>query len=98
MEWIQLAVQAGGALGVCGMFLWYLNAQKQAEDDERKAFMAHLERKDEMHNVAIDKQIEYLKQRDEQSKSIAQTGHAALHTLATEITRLSEKIQAMDSG
>ena len=27
-EWVSIAIQAGGAVGVCGMFLWHLNKKE----------------------------------------------------------------------
>ena len=88
MEWINLAVQAGGAIAVCAMFLWYLTKKQGADDSARREFLDHLTQKDIATGKAIDQQIEYLRHRDEQSKDIADKGFASLNDLAREFSEL----------
>ncbi len=96
MEWTQLAIQAGGAIAVCGMFLFYLKSMKQEEQAARAAFMTHLKDKDEIHNDLMSRQMEYLKSRDAQSKEIAQSGHAALNEIVKGFEQLKSKIDSFE--
>lgn len=101
---VSLAVQAGGAGIVCGMFLLYLHRQKVADDlarkekqeadnEARQAFMEHLEAKDKLAQEASDKQLAYLQTRDAQSKEIALSGHAGLREVADQVRGLRDEIQ-----
>lgn len=84
-EWLSIAIQAGGAISVCAMFLWFL-MQKQAADDKARAeFLSHLERKDAA-------TTSYLRDRDTQSRELAKEGHAALKDVATDLASLRESI------
>ncbi len=92
MDWLTVAIQAGGAIGTCGMFLWYLNKKHAADDKSRDKFLEHLEAKDEASQKAIDQQMQYLRERDVQSKEIAQSGHDALRQLTERVAELSVKV------
>lgn len=87
-DWVNVAIQAGGAMGVCGMFLWFLLKKQKADDEARKEFLEQLILKDKATGAAIDKQIEYLKHRDTQAREVAEGGHAALAALAKEFREL----------
>lgn len=81
MDWIGLAIQAGGAVGVCAMFLWFLQSQnKQSQEKDARFF------------EQLDKQTAYLKSRDEQSKVIALSGHEALRSVADQLGKLHEDL------
>lgn len=92
MDWLIVAVQAGGAISVCGMFIWFLINKQKADKEERDAMMSHLQGRDEQASEDRDKQMAYLQVRDVQSKEIALSGHAALHDVATEVSKLREEI------
>lgn len=97
-DWTTVAIQAGGAIAVCGMFLWFLK-QKQIADDKRdNEFLSHLMRKDEQASADADRQMNYLKQRDAQSKEIAQTGHAALMEVANQVNELRLEMKNKNKG
>lgn len=89
MEWVSVAVQAGGAIAVCGMFLWFLKQKQIADDSARNEFLEHLSNKDKRGQEAADKQMEYLRSRDAQSKDIAMSGHDALREISKEVAALS---------
>ncbi len=78
VNWMQVLVQAGPAGAVCGMFLWYLKNKQAADDKARVEFLNHMGEKDKAHAAQMTAQMAYLKSRDEQSKSIAESGHGAL--------------------
>lgn len=100
MDWLTVAIQAGGAIGVCGMFLWFLN-RKQAADDaardkflehqstQNKQFVDHLSQRDEQ-------QLAYLRDRDKQSRDVAAEGYKALREVAGEIKELREDMIRSD--
>lgn len=94
MEWVSVAVQAGGAIAVCGMFLWFLKQKQIADDKSRAEFLQHLSDKDASAQKAMDTQMQYLRDRDAQSKEIAQTGHKALTQISTEVLQLATLISA----
>lgn len=77
MDWLTVAIQAGGAVGVCGMFLWYL----REKDKQQKHLI-------ETHQAQTTEQMSYLRERDKQSREVAKEGYEALHTLADEIREL----------
>ena len=91
--WVDLAMQAGGAMAVCAMFLWHLKGQAAHQESSRTAFMEHLARKDDEHTKAMTQLMEYLKQRDAQSKEIAMNGHAALRENTEAIGMLREEMR-----
>ena len=91
-DWTTVAIQAGGAIAVCAMFLWYLAKKQVADDAARAQFLEHLEAKDKAMNDAIDKQVEYLQKRDAQSKEIALSGYASLNGLTAEIAAMKQAI------
>lgn len=93
VDWIPVAVQAGGAIAVCGMFLWYLKTIKTAEDQARETFLQHLVAKDEHQREVSKEYMSYLKDRDGQSKEIALTGHAALREVTSAVNSLSESFR-----
>lgn len=81
-EWLTVAIQAGGAAGVCAMFLWFLsNMQKTASEKEARFF------------EQLDKQTAYLRERDKQSKEIAFSGHAALREISHELSELRDELK-----
>lgn len=86
MDWITVAIQAGGAIGVCGMFILFLLKKQVADDTARDNFLQHLESKDQAMSTAIDKQMSYLRERDAQSKEIAMSGHDALREITREVS------------
>lgn len=100
MDWLTVAIQAGGAMGVCGMFLWFLNKKQTADDAARKEFLEHqaeqnrqfvehLSRRDEQ-------QLSYLRDRDKQSRDVAAEGYKALREVAGEIKELREDMIRSD--
>lgn len=82
MDWINLAIQASGAVGVCAMFIWYLQQTKKQDIDRESKFFEQL-----------DKQTSYLRDRDAQSKEIALNGHAALRDVAQELKALQSELK-----
>lgn len=93
-DWVTVAIQASGAIAVCAMFLKYLQVKQKADDEARIQFLTHLKEKDAAASADIDKQVEYLKSRDTQSKEIAQSGHAALNEVAVQLSAIKERITA----
>lgn len=91
MDWINVAIQAGGAIGVCGMFLWYLKEKQKADDEGRKQFLDHLNTKDQ--STAT-----YLRERDVLAQDIADKGFTSLRDLAREFSELRGAIQKITSG
>ena len=92
MDWLIVAIQAGGAISVCGMFIWFLINKQKADREDRVAMYGVLDGRDRQASEDRDKQMEYLQVRDIQSKEIALSGHAALHDVATEVSKLREEI------
>ena len=80
-QWLHLLIQAGGAVSVCAMFLWFLT-QRQKHDEER----------DRRFFEQLDRQTAYLRERDAQSKEIALSGHAALQRVADEVRELVRRM------
>jgi hypothetical protein len=91
MEWVNVAVQAGGAIAVCGMFLWFLLQKQKADDEARKEFLAHLHLKDQATAT-------YLRERDVLARDVAGKGYDALKDLAREFSELRGAIQKCCSG
>jgi len=91
-ELMKLAIQAGPAAAVCGMFLIFLLYLRKLEDAAKKEFLSHLEIKDKQHTESVDKQMSYLRERDAQSKEIAMNGHDALREVGHEVARLREDL------
>jgi len=87
-EWTTIAIQAGGAIAVCAMFLWFLQKKGEADDKARNEFLTHLAVKDKSQNEAIDKYLEYMRSRDVQSKEIAMNGHEALRQISMQVQQL----------
>lgn len=85
-DWFGIAVQAGGAVAVCAMFLWHLERTKKADDKARKEFLEHLESKDVLAQ-------DYLKERDALSRETAMNGHRALQEVASQVAMLREEIK-----
>ena len=104
VDWITVAIQSVGAIGVCGMFIWYLVQKQKGDDEARNSFMQHLEAKDATHlahieqkdkaaTASIAEQMSYMRERDSQSKEIAQGGHQALLEVAREVQALRHRIE-----
>jgi len=92
-DWISLAVQAGGAISVCAMFIYHLNQNRVAADVKDNKFLDHINSKDERSVEQSDKHMAYLGVRDTQSIDIAKAGHAALDKVAQEVFLLRTKIE-----
>jgi len=91
-NWVSIAIQAGGAIAVCAMFLWFLQ-KKSAEDKVKSAeFLTHLERKDDLHQKAVDKQMSYLRDRDKQATELANAGHQGLREISVQVSGLREQL------
>lgn len=84
VDLLNLLVQAGGAISVCGMFLWYLRRQREGDDERDDKFFAQL-----------DKATAYLRERDEQSKQIALSGHSALREVAEQVSMVREELSRL---
>jgi len=93
-DWISIAIQAGGAIGVCGMFLWFLNQKQIADDAARKEFLEHQSTQNKQFvdhlSQRDDQQLAYLRDRDKQSREIAREGYTALREVGLEIKELRE--------
>ena len=87
MDWLAVAVQAGGAIAVCGMFLWFLKNKGEADDKARNEFLAHLQSKDELFQASLT-------ERDKASKEIAKSGHDALRDVSQQVNELRAEIRA----
>lgn len=61
-----------------GMFIWYLVHKSKNDDEARQKFLDHLNDKDRIH-------LDYLRERDYQSKEVAEGGYGALRELAGEV-------------
>lgn len=85
-EWLSFLIQAGGAVTVCGMFIWYLIQKQKADEESRKQFLDHMA-------TAQEKHLEYMQARDAQSKEIAMSGHAALSEITEKVAQLRGEIQ-----
>lgn len=85
-EWLSIAIQAGGAIAVTAMFIWYLIKKAAQDDASRDKFLAHMAANQEAH-------LKHMEQRDAQSKEIALSGHAALHELSGKVSELREEIR-----
>lgn len=96
MDWITVAIQAGGAIGVCGMFLWFLNRKQIADDSARKEFLDHQAAQSNQFVDHLSKrdeqQLSYLRDRDKQSREVAEQGYMALREVAGEIRELRENM------
>ena len=95
-EWIGLLVQAGGAVSVTGMFIWFLLNKQKQDAVARREFLDHLSDKDTRTAEAINIQMKYLRDRDSQSKEIAQTGHQSLTLLSQEVALLRQKLMSQN--
>ncbi len=91
-EWIGLAVQAGGAIAVCAMFLWFLKQKQTADDKARKEFLNHLAMKDKSASEERKIDVDHMRERDSQSREIAMSGHNALREVATNLEKLRTEI------
>lgn len=80
-NWLSLIIQAGGAVSVCGMFLWFLHHRQKHDEERDKRFFDQL-----------DRQTAYLRDRDAQSKEIAMSGHAALQRVADSVREMISKL------
>ena len=85
MDWITLAVQAGGAIAVCGMFLFFLMKKQAADDLSRNEFLEHMSNTNK-------ENLQYLRERDKQSREIAEGGYSALRELSDKISQLREDL------
>ena len=92
VDWIQAAVQAGGTLAACALFLGFMIRQGALSEAKMDQLMGHLQTKDKAHQEAIDSMMAYLKDRDAQSREIAKGGHDALLDLTKEFAALRESI------
>jgi len=94
MDWLVIAVQAGGAISVCGMFLWFLNRKQIADDTARKEFLEHQSAQNQSFVKHLsqrdDQQLAYLRDRDKQSREVAREGYTALREVGLEIKELRE--------
>lgn len=93
VNWVAIALQGGGAIGMGAMFLWYLAKRNKEDDDARQVFLGHLAEKDKQHLEAMKEQMQYLKDRDAQSKEIAMSGHDALRGQTEAISLLRDEIR-----
>jgi Flp pilus assembly protein TadB len=93
VNWVALALQGGGAIGMGAMFLWYLSKRNKEDDEARQVFLNHLSTKDAQHLEAMKEQMQYLKDRDAQSKEIAMSGHEALRSQTEAISLLRDEIR-----
>jgi len=98
MDWITVAIQAGGAMAVCAMFLFYLDKKQKSDEAARQNFLEHLARKDAICGEEINQQMDYLKSRDQQSRELAESGFAALRELSEKIDTLRVEIRRLPSG
>ena len=94
---VSLLIQAGGAVAVCGMFLWFLRGQRKADQDRINAQQKADQARDSKFFDQLDKQTSYLRERDAQSKEIALNGHAALREVGTQLQMLREQLLANGS-
>lgn len=92
MDWLNIAIQAGGAIAVCAMFLWFLTKKQQADDAARKEFLAHLREKDAAASDVLQKHLAYMRERDKQSKEIAKSGHETLSEVAKQVEALRAEL------
>jgi len=96
-QWVSIAIQAGGAIAVCAMFLKFLQKKAVADDTKSAAFLEHLVAKDRLAQQATDKQMEYLRERDQQSKDIAINGHDALREVSSHVNNLENQIRTQSN-
>jgi DNA integrity scanning protein DisA with diadenylate cyclase activity len=99
VDWGSLAIQAGGAITVCGMFLGYLVKRdkdtKTERREEREQFLKHIQDKDDSHKESISQLMGYLKDRDAQSKEIALSGHDKLEKVNHGLNELYGSIKEL---